>query len=656
MRWIVRLVSGLVMLVLLAVGLVLLIPSDEIARRAAAQVQALTGRSMTIAGPVKASFWPRIAVSTGAVQIADAEWAGPEPMVAATGLRIDLDTAALIGGTIRITGLELDAPQIRLQRLRDGRANWQLAGGGGPAADAGSAGGGLPEGFSLAEARITGGTISLNDQLTGRADRLTGIDATLRLPDLAQAADLTMQAQMNGQPLQLDLSATPARALLAGGAVRSKLGLRAGGARLDFDGDFAASPLRAEGALHLDASDRAALGRLLGRAMPDLPAGFGARVLRLDGRARLQGQGDDLRLVLRDTLMVLDDTRLRLNADLATGGARPRLEANVTAETRISLPAGGGGAPAAPGPKSHGWSTAPIDLSALNALDAELGFAAPGIAAGAVQLGSLRGRLALSEGRAVVTLEDLAAYDGRITGTVVANARGRGSARADLVMENLALQPLLRDAAGYDRLIATANGRVSLLSSAASMAEMMQQMQGEGQLSLGKGELRGLDLLGMLRTLDVGYVGPGQSTIFDGMSSGFSIAQGVLRADDLNLSAPYLRAEGTGTVGIGTRVLDYRIVPVALQKADGTGGVSVPLKITGSWAAPRFQLDLEALARPKIEAEKARAEERIKAEIARKAEESLGVKAEEGERLEDAAKRRLEEEVRRGLGKLLGGN
>jgi AsmA protein len=85
-----------------------------------------------------------------------------------------------------------------------------------------------------------------------------------------------------------------------------------------------------------------------------------------------------------------------------------------------------------------------------------------------------------------------------------------------------------------------------------------------------------------------------------------------------------------------------------LQKEDGTGGLSVPLKITGPWARPRFQLDMEALAKPKLDAERARAEKKLA--------EKLGADTENGETLEDAAKRKLETELRRGLGKLFGGN
>jgi AsmA protein len=195
--------------------------------------------------------------------------------------------------------------------------------------------------------------------------------------------------------------------------------------------------------------------------------------------------------------------------------------------------------------------------------------------------------------------------------------------------------------------------------------EIMQGLKGEGSLSLGKGELRGLDIGGMLRTLDAGYVGEGQKTIFDGVAGSFSIAGGVLSNSDLKLVAPYVTASGSGTVGLGARDLDYRLRPTALAAVDGSGGVMVPLLITGPWAAPKFRLDLESIAREKMEAEARAAEERMRAEAAeaeaaakaaleaRLAEE--GIVAGEGESLEDAARRRAQEALTDEADRLLDG-
>jgi AsmA protein len=145
----------------------------------------------------------------------------------------------------------------------------------------------------------------------------------------------------------------------------------------------------------------------------------------------------------------------------------------------------------------------------------------------------------------------------------------------------------------------------------------------------------------------------------------------VLANDDLSFKAPYVTATGAGTVGLGARTLNYRLRPTALAAVDGTGGVMVPLLVTGTWAAPKFRLDLESLAKERLEeeakkleerarAEAAAAEARAKAALEQKAQDELGITRKEGESLEDAAKRRaqeaLEAETGRLLNRLLGGN
>ncbi|MFM7444161.1 MAG: hypothetical protein ACKO2N_09670, partial [Tabrizicola sp.] len=151
----------------------------------------------------------------------------------------------------------------------------------------------------------------------------------------------------------------------------------------------------------------------------------------------------------------------------------------------------------------------------------------------------------------------------------------------------------------------------------------------------------------------------------------FTIADGVLSNSDLKLVAPYLTASGSGEIGLGDRTLDYRLRPTALADADGTGGVMVPLLITGPWAKPRFRLDLESIAREKMEAEAKAAAARLeeeakaaeaaaKAELQQRLEEELGVEVAPDESLGDAAKRgaqdALEDEARKALEDILGGN
>jgi len=63
-------------------------------------------------------------------------------------------------------------------------------------------------------------------------------------------------------------------------------------------------------------------------------------------------------------------------------------------------------------------------------------------------------------------------------------------------------------------------------------------------MDVGRGELLGLDIAGMVRNLDAAYVGEGSKTVFDAISASFEIKGGVLRNDDLSFGAPLVTATG----------------------------------------------------------------------------------------------------------------
>ena len=357
---------------------------------------------------------------------------------------------------------------------------------------------------------------------------------------------------------------------------------------------------------------------------------------------------------LRDAKVRLDGNSISGAADLSLGGVRPHLNAQLAtgALDLASLAAGGGDS----GAGASGWSRAPIDASALSALDAEVALTADSIDLGTLKLGKTRTLVTIDQGRAVFDIRELRGYDGLVTGQFVVNGRSGLSVGGDLVVAGLALQPMLRDLAGYERLIGTGDMTAKFLGVGNSLDAIMNSLSGAGSLTFGKGELQGLDLAGMLRNLDPGYVGKGAKTIFDSIGASFTIKDGTLTSDDLVFKAPLVQATGKGSVGIGAQTLDYRVVPVAMANADGTGGLKVPLRITGPWSKPKFKFDLEAATGQTLDVEKKKLEDKAKAAVAAKAEQELGVVTQEGESLEDAAKRTAEEAAAEALKKLLGGN
>ncbi|TAG18109.1 MAG: AsmA family protein, partial [Rhodobacterales bacterium] len=127
MRWIIRFGAGLAAVLLLAFGVLALIPAERVAAAVSAQFEAMTGRKLTLTGEVRPRLWPSLGVSTGPVSIANADWAETEaPLFKAENLVIDINYGALFGGTVQIEGIRADQPEIVLERGPDGRGSWDF--------------------------------------------------------------------------------------------------------------------------------------------------------------------------------------------------------------------------------------------------------------------------------------------------------------------------------------------------------------------------------------------------------------------------------------------------------------------------------------------------------------------------------------------------
>jgi AsmA protein len=668
MRWMIRFGFGLAVLVLLALGLLALVPSERIAAAVSAQFEGLTGRKMQLEGEVRPRLWPTLGVTTGPVRIANADWGSDEPLFQAESLSVDVNLGALIGGEVKITGLVAEAPAVNLERAADGRENWVFG-----ASGDGASGGAVPPpatGFTLDEGTIRNGSIRFADAASGQVTRLEGVDATLSVPDFSGPFTLKADAVASGHAVTLALEGGVFSAFAAGRVVPLAINLAAGGSTVGFDGRGGFSPLAAEGTLTAELGDLPALGGLAGLALSQPGPGLGSDRLALSGQLTLDGKGA---AYLRGAELVADTNRISGDLDLLPGEARPKLLGQLVAgPLNIGTgPDGQSGGGAAGGMKAEGWPTGVIDVSGLGAMDVEMSLTAPSIDLGVLKLGETRALVTVDRARAVIDLRQVAAYGGKITGDFVVNGRGGLSVGGRLSFNGLETQPLLQDLAGWDRLISTADLDLEFLGIGNSVAEIMASLKGQGAFEMGQGELRGLDIAGMLRTLNPGFVGEGEKTIFDGLAGTFAMEGGVLRNDDLKLVAPYLTAAGAGEIGLGNRDLNYRIRPTALAAEDGTGGVMVPLQITGSWADPTFRLDLESIAREKMEAEAKAAEERLKAEakeaearakaeLEARLQDELGIEIAPEESLGDAAQRGLEEalqdEARKALEDILGGN
>lgn len=685
MRWIFRLIGVVVFLVLLAVGALFLLPAERIAQLATERFEAETGRELTIRGEVSPQIWPNLAIRIEDVSLANASWSTQGPMLTAERLEVGVSLAALTSETVDVKTLELVSPRILFEISDQGEANWAIVQ---PVDAEAVADGditaeevGLPD-IRMNAATLTDGSFTFIDHRSDTVHRLEALDANIALPNLAEAARVDGSGLYNGTPVRVGLGLdTPAK-MLGGQLTDITLSMASGGTSVDLEGQAALEPVGFNGRIVLKSAERAQLFQALGQQVPDLPRGLGRDVIELN--SALVVASDTGSVHLREMVLGLDNNQITGAVDVMTQGAKPKLVAQLQAD-RLDLvglsqqgrnEATQGEAAALNG--ASGWSTETIDVSALQLFDAELRLNSGPVDLGDAKLDQLSMASTLTNGRMVNTLQPLALYGGQVVGDLVVNSNGGLSTRANLTMSDLELLPFLTEFVDFDRLDGATDATVSLLAVGNSLDTLIRSVDGEGQFSVGQGELLGLDIPGMIRNLDFKYRGEGAKTVFNGITSTFTVTDGVVNNSNMQFDAPLLKASGAGLINLGAQSLDYQTFTTILQD-NGANGLTLPIQIFGPWSDPSIVPQLAALVGQDLEELEDRAKAAVQEELSellgaqvtdetslreaveQSVVESLGLSETTSEEappqnLEEAVKDKLEDELRRGLGSLFGNN
>ncbi|GAB5449275.1 AsmA family protein [Gymnodinialimonas sp.] len=649
MRWIFRVLGAIVVLLFLALGVILLIPAERIAAIASERITQATGRPVTITGEARPTLWPDLGITIEGLRVGNPAWAGDAPMIEAERVNVGVAWNGLFSGDIRVERAVLEGATIMLVRAADGRTSWDMGGSSGEAETQ------VQVGFD--EAIIRNARVRYLDREAGADWDVAQMDATVRLPEAGGAVEIEGNAQVNGVPLVLDTIIDGVADLLAGDARPVVATLRWQGGSVAFDGELGLDAT-AEGAMDLTAEDLAPLVAVAGGVMPDLPQGLGRDRIAVTGDVRLAQEGS---VHLRGGVLRLDETMLNVAADLVPGEDRPMLRGTITGG-EIALP----GLLASDSAATEGWPRDVIDVSGLFTSDADLTVRAQSLDLGAVALSDIDLRATVNRGRLVFDIASIRTYEGQLAGQFVINGRGGLSVGGDLILANVALQPLMAAMAGYERLEGTGSASVEFLGVGNDLYTIMDGLEAEGDIALGQGAIIGLDLGGMLRNFDASFQGEGQRTVYDRVTADFIVRDGILRNEDLFLDAPWGEVRGAGEADLAAMTVDYTLVPGVFRGAEGVAEVRVPIAVTGPWSAPQIGPDLALLAEIELAEERARLEAEARAALeaeedrleglARdRANELLGTEIEAGDTPEEI-EQQLTDELINGVQQLIFGN
>lgn len=597
----------------LVAGAVFLAPmfisADLVKQEVEAAVESATGRKLTIAGDVTISAWPALAANIGDVTFANAPGGKSDNMATMKELRAELAIMPLLSGKVQVDEFVLREPVINLEIARNGTPNWQFepaptpadpapqdtqsGGGDTTSTDSGSGGGLTPTEVSLANMTIENGQISYTDAQSGAAYSFSDVDVTLNLPSLDERLNVTGALTWNAERVNIDATVERPRAVLEAATTATTLAVSSNPVTFTYAGDVTfGSALATSGTVDMDVPSVRRLSAWTGSPMAE-GGGFGP--LALNGQLASAGT----RYTFSNTTMSLDGMNASGNLVVETAGARPKLSGSLAVDqidTNVYSGQGDGG-----------WSTDVIDFSGLKAVDTDLNLSAGEIIFGNIVIGESALGLAITNGTMVANLTKMALYQGSGTGKLTLNGRqSTPSLAATFNLSGLAIEPFLNAAAGFKRLDGTGLFNIAVTASGASQAQMVNTLNGTGNIDFRNGAIKGINLAQIIRTALTDPISgwsnaTSSDTDFSELNGSFTITNGVLSNNDLKMLGPLLRLTGGGSTSIVQQTINYRLKPKLVASLEGQGGAAdksgldIPVIVTGTWSNPKFAPDLAAV-------------------------------------------------------------
>ncbi|MBI3516098.1 MAG: AsmA family protein [Proteobacteria bacterium] len=603
-KLLIGLAAVVVLIVAVAVAAPFFIPVDTIRDKVIAGVKTATGRDLKIAGPVKVSVFPVLGVEASQVSFSNAPGASAPEMAQIGKLEIALKILPLLSSQLAIDRFVLNDPVILLEIDKQGRPNWAF-GAAKPAAAApqpAPAGGGarMPmKELDLGDIRVVNGKITYFDHRTGQKQELSDINMKLSLPNLDSRFSNDGSVTWRGKAVKTAITVENPRAVMDGKTSDVAIKVASEPVNFDFKGKLTnANPVKVEGPIDLKVPSVRGLAAWTGNPL-QMPGDKTFGPLEIKGVLAMVGS----KIGFTDAQLAFDAIKAKGEFAFDGGGAKPRLQGKLDVEKLDVNPylppeAPAGAKPAAAQPsqpaatKSSGWSDDPIDMTGLRAADADFALGVGSMQVRKIQIGQSALALQLKDGRLVADLSKLALYQGNGQGKLMLDGSGAvPGIDAAFKIAGIQAEPLLRDAAGFDRLTGTGGFDLAVTGRGRSQRELVGALNGKGDLKFTNGVIKGFDLGAMIKNVGSAFGAGGGQTEFSQLTATYTITNGILKNSDLDLQAPIIHATGAGTADLPKRTVDYKIKPLNANIA-GVNLAGLAIAVSGPWDDLSYRPDL----------------------------------------------------------------
>ncbi len=517
----------------------------------------------------------------------------------------------------------------------------------------------------VAVSAISSGAPKLDGRLALQAPKASETLKSLGQPPVIAA--LSLDTRFKGTSAAFTLDPLALKATLAGGTLGSTAMPLDVSTRADIDlakgsvalerllakglGLAVAGGLRAEGvlttprfngSLKLDPFNPRDLMRELGI---DPPVTADPKVLtRLSGDLAIAGSSSGVNL---DPLALkLDDTDLKGSLgvpDIEKKALRFKLTADRLDLDRYLPPKAPGESGKAATPGAAAGAAAKLPVDRLRGLDIQGSLGLSSLKASNLKLQDVVLNIDARGGQIRMSPLGAALYGGRYRGNVGLDVRGgEPQLSLDESLSEVQIEPLLTDLLGEAKLKGRADLEARLTASGADSERMKKSLSGNGAFTIRDGAYKGVNigllarqgkaLLDAARGKGKRPVEGGAETDFSELAGTFTVDRGVIRNQDLAMKAPLLRLSGLGTADLGTERLDYALEASLVETSKGQegkeieklDGVTVPIRVTGTFDEPQFVPDLTAVAKERARAELDKQKKKLEGKIEEKVKKKLG--------------------------------
>ncbi len=257
----------------------------------------------------------------------------------------------------------------------------------------------------------------------------------------------------------------------------------------------------------------------------------------------------------------------------------------------------------------------PIDLSALKKLNATGEAKIGWLKLANVKTENVNLGLKASDGIATLSPFSANLYQGSMSGSLKVDARATPTIAFKQSMKGVSVGPLMVDAINNDMLSGTGTVNIDVTTQGKTVSALKKGLLGDASLNLADGAIKGIDIAGSIRDIKSkvnvfktkdASADKSKKTDFSELTATFDIKNGVAHNEDLAMKAPILRlakGDSKGDIDIGNEKINYLAKPTVVKSLKGQGGadldelsgISIPIKITGTFSDPKYGMDFAAI-------------------------------------------------------------